>query len=253
MQFDPITAGSQIKGELDMKQLRCLTNTVHQGRVCVLLLFLGCWSTSHQGLAATIIGFDNVTADDPGILFPGDTFVADGVTFTSGVIPDLVAVNDVITLSSPDDQLVVIENSNNISPPNFAAASSVFGTEDDILMTFSTPITSLQLTTDAASPDGGGADVVRLLALSPTGNPLEFLVLELAEGLDDATSAPANILSVTNGGTPFSHAIFQATTEAEGFDNLTFTAVPEPSTLTILAIGLLATLSFRRVHLLRTA
>ena len=47
---------------------------------------------------------------------------------------------------------------------------------------------------------------------------------------------PANFLQVTGSG--FSFAIFQTTTEQEGFDNVVFTSVPEPATLSLLATGL---------------
>src|SRR5262249_11220903 len=87
-----------------------------------------------------------------------------------------------------------------------------------------------------------GPDIVRLLALAPTANPDQFVVLAIAEGLDNATMPPGNLLSVTLGGVPFSFALFQVTTEAEGFDDLTFqtvtgAAVPEPGSLLLWLVG----------------
>jgi hypothetical protein len=212
-------------------------------RTCVgpflwaLLLAVGARNNAAQA-ANMVLNFDSVAATGGGTLYPGNIFAASSVTFTSGAIPNSVNVSDVITLSNLDNQLLLIGNTNSISPPNFAAASMVFGgAANDLLIAFATPVTSIQLTTDDASPDGGGADIVRLLALVSTGNPNEYQVLALAQGLDNATTSPANLLSVDLGGTPFSYAIFQATSEAEGFDDLTFNTVPEPFALTL---GLIA-------------
>ena len=60
------------------------------------------------------------------------------------------------------------------------------------------------------------------VAVAPTGNPNEFQVIAVAEAFDNATTSPGNLLSLA-GLPPFSFAIFQTTTEQEGFDNLNFT------------------------------
>jgi hypothetical protein len=185
------------------------------------------------------VNFDSVAAAPGGTLYPGNTFAASGVTFTSGAIPSSVAVGDTVTFTNIDNQMLLIGNSNSISPPNFAAASFVFGgAANDLLMAFSTPITSVQLTTDDANPDAAGADVVRLLALASTGNPNEYEVLAIDEGLDNAITSPANQLLVDLGGLPFSFALFQSTTEAEGIDDLMFSTVPEPTALVSLFTAL---------------
>ena len=121
---------------------------------------------------ATVINFDDVTADFNGTEFPGNLYSARGVTFTRGSIPDAVAVGDAITLSDPQAILPIAGNFNSISEPNFAA--------------------------------------------------------------------PDNLLSVDLGGTPFSYALFQTTTESEGFDDLTFTPIPEPSALAMAMAALSA-------------
>jgi hypothetical protein len=115
------------------------------------------------------------------------------------------------------------------------------GGGNDLLIRFTAPVTSVMVTTD----DFGGEDpdIVRLLALSETGNPFEYMILDIGEGLDDAITSRANLLSVDNGGAGFSFALFQTTTEQEGFDDLTFSfapsVVPEPGGVALF-IGLMA-------------
>jgi hypothetical protein len=187
--------------------------------------------------SATVVDFDSVAAAAGGTVFAGGTFASEGVSFQSGSISSgPFVVGEVITFASPEPFLLVLGNPNAISGPNFAAASGVFGGLDDILMSFSTPVTSVSLVTDDA--DSENADVVRLLALTPTGMPFQFTVVAIANGFDDGTTPLANLLSVSPGGLPFSFALFQVTTEAEGFDDLTFTPVAEPGGITLLALGL---------------
>jgi PEP-CTERM motif len=83
--------------------------------------------------------------------------------------------------------------------------------------------------------------------VAPTGNPNEFQVIAVVEASDNATTSPGNLLSLA-GLPPFSFAIFQTTTEQEGFDNLNFTSVPvpEPGTYALLALGLVALGMVRR-------
>lgn len=206
----------------------------------IVMLVLLSWASSPARADLIIVNFDSVVASPSGTLFPGNTFAASGVTFTSGSIPNTVNVGDTITFSNAVNQILILGNPDSISPPNFAAAAGVFGVANDVLMAFSTPVTSVQLTTDDNPFEA--PDIVRLLALAPTANPNQFVVLAIAEGLDNATMPPDNMLSVSLGGVPFSFALFQVTTEAEGFDDLTFvtvtgTAVPEPSSLLLCLLG----------------
>jgi hypothetical protein len=180
---------------------------------------------------AVVVNFDNVSA---GLNLQGNLLIGSGVAFTTGTIPNVVAVGDTITLSSPDAHFDIFSNVDAISPPNFAVARG--GGLNDLLFSFTTPVISVSVTSDE-SP-GEAVDVIRLLALESTGSPNQFTVLAIDSKSDNAVSAPGNLLSVTLGGPSFSFALFQTTTEQEGFDDLTFTPVPEPATLLLLLSGL---------------
>jgi hypothetical protein len=185
--------------------------------------------------SATVITFDalaNVTNN----LQAGSTFDAQGVhisTLTS--VPATVdGIGDTFTATLLSDTFWLISNpggDGSVSPLNFAAATN--GGLNEVLFSFSTPITSLSLQTD--STFGESPEIVRLFALQLIG-PNLYQVIAVAEGLDNATAFPANFLQVTGGA--FSFALFQTTTEQEGFDNLTFTPIPEPATLGLLCTGL---------------
>ncbi len=210
--------------------------------VIVAALSVLCGSAS-----AVTVNFDALAAGS----YSGNALAALGVTFTTGTIPDTVNVGDVITLASPVSGFEVFNQPTNaVSPPNFATALGV-GT-NDLLMSFSSPVTSVRVRTDHFSPES--ADLVRLLALAPTGNPNEFQVLAIAQGFDNATSAPGDTLAVSMA-TPFSFALFQTTTEPEGFDDLTFFgpfAAPNMNEWGIAllsgALILMGTRALRRLH-----
>jgi hypothetical protein len=197
------------------------------GLVSLTLLFCtNSWAGS--------INFDDVA---PGNL-PGDTYEDHCVLFSTGRIPDTISVGAVVTLTSIVNQFEVANDPGAaISNPNLAFAIP----NGDLLMTFTEPVTNVSITTDEYSPESG--ETVRLISLEPTGNPNEFTVIQFDEGLDNATTSPDNLLSLSSA-TPFSYVIFQTLNiggqvEREGFDNLTFTkAVPEPSSLVLLALTL---------------
>jgi hypothetical protein len=184
---------------------------------------------------ATTITFDNlppVTNNTQA----GNTYDASGIHISTLLtIPNTVDnVGDTFTATPFSDTFWLISNpggGGSISSPNFAAATN--GGLNEVLFSFSSPINSLSLQTD--NTPGEAADVLRLLALQLIG-PNQYQVVAVASGSDDATTFPANFLQVA--GTTFSYAIFQTTTEQEGFDNVDFTAVPEPATLSLLFTGL---------------
>ncbi len=191
--------------------------------------------SSAGSVSATTITFDDlppVTNNTQA----GSTYDALGVHISTLLsIPDTVdTVGETFTATTLSDTFWLISNpggAGSVSSPNFAAATN--GGLNEVLFSFSSPITSLSLQTD--NTPGEAADVVRLLALQLIG-PNQYQVLAVASGLDNATTFPANFLQVTGSG--FSYAIFQTTTEQEGFDNLVFTSVPEPATLSLLFTGL---------------
>jgi hypothetical protein len=175
---------------------------------------------------AAAVDFDNVAGSPPGTPYVGNTFSAQGVVFSSVNSPTVSFVGQKIFLTNGDPHILIVNNDNSISPPNFAAASGAFnGGPDDILMSFAAPVSSVEVVTDGA---GETADVVRLIGLAPAG-PGIFVVVKVATKLDNATSPPGNVLSLALQGTPVRFVLFQTTTEAEGFDNLSFDYAPDCS------------------------
>jgi hypothetical protein len=187
-----------------------------------------------QSASAVLIDFDNLAAGNQN----GDVLAASGVTFATGNIPNVIAAP--FTFSNFDPRFSIFSSSA-VSQPNIAVALG--GGLNDVLMSFSTPITSISVNSDSAPAEI--ADVIRLIAVAPTGNPNEFQVIAVVEAFDNATTSPGNVLSLT-GLPPFSFAIFQTTTEQEGFDNLNFTRVSEPGSYALLALGLVALGMMRR-------
>jgi hypothetical protein len=166
---------------------------------------------------AAFVDFDNL---DEGVQ-ASDVLASSGVVLTTVSITDTVAVGDTIAVQNPDARFEVLDDPEiAVSPPNFAVP---YGQGlNDVIMFFGSPVRNVSLRTDHY--DNDGPDVVRLLALAPTNIGNQFKVLAIAEGLDDALEAPADTLSL-NLDTPFQFAVFQITTELEGFDNLAFGSV----------------------------
>jgi hypothetical protein len=191
-------------------------------------------STGTAGATPITINFDDLPAANDN-LQSGSTYASLSVVIdTLNSIPNTVdAAGDTFVASFLSPTFWLISNSDSVSSPNFAAATN--GGLNEVLIFFSTPVTSVDLQTDA-SP-GENPDVVRLLAVARLGG-VNFEVLAAASGLDDSTTAPGNQLHVDIEGAPFSYVVFQTTTEQEGFDNLTFQRVPEPASILLLACGL---------------
>ena len=105
-----------------------------------------------------------------------------------------------------------------ISRPNFVF--SVGGAPNGcVLMKFNAPVSRVRLKTDCYADEN--PDVVRLYALKEEQDRgrTHYSILAMSEGSDDATAEPDNQLEV-HSVTPFTFAMFQCTTEREGFDDL---------------------------------
>jgi hypothetical protein len=170
---------------------------------------------------ATTINFDNLKGGPQ----PGSVEQAAGVTFQTCDLPAEIRVGDMITPSSLVDGIEVETNPDWAdSPPNYIIP--LRGTALDVLISFANPVTSVQLFTDRY-PDEPH-NLLRLIALQTTAIPGQYKVLSFVEAYDDELqqkqgSQPlGNAMAVDAAGVPFSVAIFQAVTELEGFDDLTF-------------------------------
>jgi hypothetical protein len=217
-------------------------------RACgrILVASLGALACTVFSASAAVINFDDITGSLTGTLAPGDVYQSQGITFSTGSAPDAMVVGTVFTLAEITPDFLVYSNTEAPSGFNSAGASQNPGDSKDLLMSFSTPVTSFSLRTDHASET---SDPVRLLALAATGNPNEYRVVAFVDGVDNATSAPADTLTLTlaNTTTPFSYVLFQTFTESESLDDVTFQAVPEPSSAGLLALaGVLGVASRRR-------
>lgn len=213
-----------------------------------LVLVLALNSEAH----AVLINFDDQAV--AGVqAAAGNLYSAQGITFSSGnMSPDLnaaIAVGNIFTLTGIQNEFVLINNANAVSNPNFAGARSL-GLQDT-LMAFSSPISSLSLHSDDT---GESAQIIRLLSLLATGNPNEYQVLAFDEKFDNAVAEPGNLLSL-NVPAGFSYALFQVTTEQEGFDDVSFAfrqepgagVIPEPSTLSLLGLGVIGLLRRKKI------
>jgi hypothetical protein len=170
-------------------------------------------------VSAQVVTFDSVAAAPGGTIYAGNTFSASGVFFYSVNSPNALAVGQIITLSNLDARLLVLGNANAISNPNFAAATGVFATggPNDVLMRFTSPVTSVRIATDDTPAET--PNLVRLIGLRHVGG-LNFLVTAIDSGSDAATFAPFNVLSLDLTGKATNFVLFQTINEAEGFDNL---------------------------------
>lgn len=193
-----------------------------KAHVLTILLALLLAGTAAGPAQAVVIDFEGLPNGENA----GNVLAASGVTFATGTIPNVLTPTITFT---PVSASFDVFNPNICAISGTACALAHLGGTNDLLMSFSTPVTSVSLTSDDAP--GEVPDVIRLLALAATGTPNQFTLLSSAQGLDDAVTSPGNQLTVTNGGLPFSFALFQTTTEQEGFDDLTFSPVPEPMTL----------------------
>jgi hypothetical protein len=208
-----------------------------------------CGVAARFATAQTVVNFDDVNVpggDGNESTYAGNLYASSGVLFSTGDLDaDLFAVGDLISYAKLNDNIDIANSSaSSVSRPNIVLPSppaKVDGsivTFHDLLMMFTTPVTSVNVTSDSYCCET--PDVIRLLALQPTATPNQFQVLAIDVGLDNAVTSPGNLLAVDVGRLPFSNALIQIRTEYEGFDDLTFTKVPEPSTVWLAALVLVA-------------
>lgn len=171
---------------------------------------------------AVVSNFDSLTA---GANAPN---AIAGLTIVCGNATDVVNVGDVTTYTMDFNGFNVYADPNTAwSGDNVAFCP---GTKD-ILMTFDVAVTSASVLSDRYANDGN--DVIRLVALKALGND-QYEVLDIDNTTDGFTDGIGNFMSVAYA-PGFSHLMFITTTEQEGFDDLTYEAVPEPATLVVLA------------------
>jgi PEP-CTERM motif-containing protein len=188
---------------------------------------------------ATVIDFETPETSTAPESLPGGTYASSGVSFQTGAISGLVVGGGTITFAFESATFRMYEGSNAISGDQFIGAD-VGGGARDLLMQFSTPVTSVSVVSDATV--GEGPDIIRLIALQALGGG-SYEVLAFASAFDDAPTGTFMSISLPS---EFSYVLFEVTTEQEGFDDLTFTPVPEPTTLALLGAGLVALHARRR-------
>lgn len=188
--------------------------------------------------AGIILNFDDLPAGSSS----GDIFSADGVLFRFGNLSGTVSVGALLSFDQLADGLEIVSGDFAISGAN---AASTFNGLDDNLMAFATPISRLSLVFDDAANETD-ADLVRLIALESTVDPLAFRVIDFVERLDNTMTIAENTMLLSPS-TTFSFAVFQRTTEPESFDNLRISTVPEPSSFGIFAFAGLLLARKRRI------
>ncbi|MFO0963917.1 MAG: hypothetical protein U0625_13575 [Phycisphaerales bacterium] len=179
---------------------------------------------------AELIDFEDLPHTGGAIVpVAGDHYAAQGLHISSCTVPGTPMLDDVFTITDILNEFAYVSNNNSVSGSNFAGARDL-GLQDT-LFSFSSPITSLSMISDSA-PDG---PTFRLLALQATGDPNTFRVV----AIDEAVTGYQDHLDVSFAG-GFSFAIFQVTTEQEGFDDISYTFVPGPGALAAFAAAGLA-------------
>lgn len=164
---------------------------------------------------------------------PGNLYAAQSVLFSYGAVTSGLNLGDTVVLPAMPQAIYGFKGALAWSPDTVGYAPGT----DDLLMAFSTPVTSVSLLTDRYSPES--AEPVQLAALDDN-----LTVIALATAQDNGTTYAANFMSVSSTA-PFRYALFVTTREQEGIDDLSYTPVPEPFTLA-LGLGGLALAARRR-------
>jgi len=182
-----------------------------------------------------VINFDDLPAANATI--PGNFYQAQGVIMSQVTSTPDATIGAFLTLATQSNDFLIYTGNGAVSNPNYAYASGT----NDMFFSFTTPINSLSLDIDTYQPEGG--DVVRLAALVFNSSDNTYEVIAVTSTIDN----PVTTVTLTVApGQSFVHALFQSTTEQEGFDNLTFNVIPLPSGAALAGIGLLAISGRRR-------
>ena len=186
-----------------------------------------------QPASAMLIDFDNLAAGNQN----GNVLAASGVTFATSNIPNVIVAP--FTFSNVDPGFSIFASSA-VSQPNIAVALG--GGLNDVLMSFSTPITAISVA-PTPPPLNSRRDPTDRSGTDRKSERVSGDRRGRGVGQRDRVAGQP---SLADGSSAFGFAIFQTTTEQEGFDNMNFTTVPEPGSYALLAIGLVALGTIRR-------
>lgn len=175
---------------------------------------------------AVAIDFESPAISTPNAELPGTTFLAAGVRFRTVRLSGTVVIGGVVTLTTQNEDFRIYRDASAISGEQLAGPS-LGGTANDLLMRFTAPLATIALTSDDMIET---ANPIRLIALAETETVDRYRVIDFVEALDDATSAPANLLALAPSES-FTLALFEVRTQQEAFDDLSFTfaAVAPPA------------------------
>ncbi len=201
--------------------------------------------------SAAVIDFDDL-ALGPNVnsLQASGRYQSQGVRIqTVDDTTDALSVGDVFSMGAVRDNFILANRASSPSLPNLAFANEypdgvsggLVNGSREVLFTFARPATRVALNTDLTF-EGSAGDIVRLLALQDLGGGM-FRVVAATSALDNVTTLADSRMKVEFAG-GFSHAVFETTTEREGFDNLTY--VPEPASLLLMGAGVVGLVSRRR-------
>jgi hypothetical protein len=102
----------------------------------------------------------------------------------------------------------------------------------DLLVDFKSAVTGFSVLSDRYPNDGN--DALFVLGLTRDGNG-NFHVAEAKSGSDGAVNGADNLYSLTG---TYQYVALVSTTEQEGWDDLTYQPVPEPTTMAVLGFGI---------------
>lgn len=206
---------------------------------------LGCAASTFG--QSQFINFDDRAAGN----YAGNIYSSQGVSIFTTAFSSVPSVGNVIGAPELNSviSLVTFPEPFFASPPNALFPGDV-ADGADLFFQFSAPVTSLSFFTDFVEET---PDNITLLGLTDAGSG-NYLVVDRFDYEDSATTLAGSFVSRNYSATPITaFAWISPDTDTESIDNLTFTAVPEPSTawLTILgATGLIAVVRRRRLKAL---